>query len=150
MSKQRTPSFSEAQLSLFPELRYFVDGQVPVEDLHAYFRVQRGWPTVTTVVLSVLLVPLAVLLLHRGFGVGIVPTIAVVISGQLLISWLLLGLLFPALQRRPIRAALRKQLQASGIHPCTDCAYDMRSTPERCPECGARGEASSEAESSSN
>lgn len=139
-------AFSEAQLALFPELRYFVDGQAPSEGLEAYFRFQRGWPTVACVALGVLLAPPIVLLLRLGLGYGIVTAIAVVIIVQLVISWLLLGLLFPALRRRQIRAALRQRLQESGIHPCPVCAYDLRSSPEQCPECGARRGTSARAE----
>ena len=148
MAKQGTTrwAFSETQLAMFPELRYFIDGQAPMEDLQAYFRFQSGWPTVVIVVFGVLLAPPMVLFLHRGLGLGIVPAVAVVIGVQLLISWSWLGLLFPALRRRQIRAALRQRLRASGIHPCPVCAYDLRGSPEQCPECGARAAASARSE----
>lgn len=142
MTKRKTSSwtFSEAQLTMFPELRHFVDGQAPAEDLQAYFRFQRGWPTVAVVAIGVLLAPPLALLLHRGFGVGLAATVAVVVGVQLLVAWSLLGMLFPALQRRRIRAALQDRLRASGLHPCPICAYDRRGSPGPCPECGARDE----------
>ena len=146
MVKQHSLAFSEAQLSLIPELRYFVDGQMPAEDLEAYFRFQRGWPTIVTVLTGVLLAPAVTLLLHRGLGVGIILTITVAIAMQLFISWALLGMVFPAVRRRRIRAALRLRLLASGIRACAVCAYDMRSSPAQCPECGAPAEAAEAAE----
>lgn len=136
-------AFSEAQLTMFPELRYFVDGQAPMDDLEAYFQSQRGWPTAVTAIAGVLLAPLLVLVLHTKLGFGMMGTMAVIICIQLVISWMLLGIIFPAMQRRTIRAALRRRLRASGIHACPLCAYDMRSSPEQCPECGARDPSSS-------
>ena len=77
-----------------------------------------------------------VLFLHRGLGVGITLTIVVVIVTNIVLSWVLLGLLFPALRRREIRAALQERLRESGIHACPGCAYDMRGLSGPCPECG--------------
>ena len=139
MAKQSTHKwlFSEAQLAMIPELRFFVDGQAPMDDLQEYLRFQRGWPTVIAVVISVLVSPPLMLLLYKGIGFGIVPSVAVLIGVNLLLSWWLLGMLFPALRRRQIRDALRERLQASGIYPCRVCAYDLRGSPKQCPECGA-------------
>jgi hypothetical protein len=54
--------------------------------------------------------------------------------------WLLLPmiaatLLLPAaMGRNQFRRWLRRKLSAAGL--CADCAYDLRATADRCPECG--------------
>ena len=139
---QRRWAFSEAQLALFPELRYFVEGEVPIEVARAYVEAQGRWPTIATMAIAVLLTPAVVLVLHRGIGLGMVWTIVIALVLNLAVSWVLLGLVFPVTRRRRIRSALREQLLASGIRSCPACAYDMRGLDDRCPECGARGDAS--------
>ncbi len=129
-------AFSEAHYDMFPELRYFVNGEAPIEDLQIYLRFQSGWPTVAVVVFSVVSAyPVfhlfdSVLGFSRGYAVGGVIVV------NLFVSWLLLSLICPKIQQRQIRAALRARLLDLGIPTCRNCAYDMRGSPESCPECG--------------
>lgn len=144
-SQTQRMQFSEAQLAIIPELRYVVDGQVPSELAAEWFNRQRGWPMGLALLLGIAFAPLILLLLHKGFGHGIAISLIVVMAFQLFISWLILGVIAPALQRRKIRSVLREQLRAHGIDACTVCAYDLRGTTDRCPECGAASPSSSEA-----
>jgi len=47
----------------------------------------------------------------------------------------LLALLFAILPALHLRAAIRSRRRQRAGH-CPRCAYDLRATPERCPECG--------------
>jgi hypothetical protein len=58
------------------------------------------------------------------------------IPDRVLIS--MLGALSVAGLRRRRR---RHLIAASGTHTCPTCGYDLRATPQRCPECGAVPEA---------
>ncbi len=129
-------AFSETHYNMFPELRYFMEGQAPIEDLEIYVRFQRGWPTWLAIVSSVLSAYPLFHLLHSVFGISRWYAAGLFVFVNLFVTWLLLGLIIPKMRQRQIRTALRKRLLELGITTCRKCAYDLRGSPERCPECG--------------
>lgn len=143
--QQHRWAFSEAQYDMLPELRYFTSGQVPIEELSVYFRYQQGWPTLVVIGLTGATAYPLVLLFQAIFGIGFGFSIALVILFHMFLTWLLLGLVIPKLRQKQIRAALREKLRQHGIIVCRGCAYDLRGSPERCPECGESNPATAEA-----
>ena len=128
--------FAEAQLDLIPELRYFADGQAPIEDVQVYLRFQQGWPMVLTLAVCGSTSLVLFQLFRTVWGLSMPIGLALLVVVQMVISWLMLGLIIPRIRRRQIRAALRKRLGELGIKTCAACAYNLRGSPERCPECG--------------
>ena len=51
--------------------------------------------------------------------------------------WMLLAVTATAPIIRSVRALRRSTRRAS--HQCPNCGYDLRATPDRCPECGTPG-----------
>lgn len=141
MSESHDWAFSEAHYRMIPELRYFTDGRAPFDDLSVYLRFQGGWPTTISCVVGAGSAYPLLLLLQGMLGIGDALGIALVVLIEVFIAWLLLGWIIPRLRRRRIRTALRERLSELGIITCRDCAYDMRGSIERCPECGAPYEA---------
>ena len=133
---KRDFAFSEAHYEMFPELRYFTNGQAPAEDLEVYYRFQTGWPTAVAIVVCIITAYPLIVLLHKVLGLSQGYVIGLFLLGNLLVSWLLLGLIIPKIRQRQIRSALRERLLKLGISTCRNCAYDMRGSPDRCPECG--------------
>ncbi len=129
-------AFSETHYNMFPELRYFMDGQAPIEDLEIYTRFQSGWPTWVAVVFSVLSAYPLFHLFYGFFNISKWYAVGLLVFVSLVVSWLLLGLIIPKIRQRQIRSALRERLIELGIITCRKCAYDMRGSPQRCPECG--------------
>ena len=129
-------AFSETQYNMFPELRYFTEGQAPIEDLEVYVRFQRGWPTWLAIVFCALSAYPLVHLFHGVLRISKWYTAGLLVFVNLVVFWLLLGLIIPKIRQRQIRSALRERLLELGIITCRKCAYDMRGSPQRCPECG--------------
>ena len=100
-------AFGEAHYNLFPELRYFTNGQAPFEDLEIYFKHQTGWPTDAATVITAVTAGPTFLLFRYVFGFGQGSSIGLVIGVFLFVNWLLLSLVIPKFRQRQIRAALR-------------------------------------------
>jgi hypothetical protein len=92
------------------------------EDLHAFivdavssntFRVIHGW--------AFRWYGIAIAVPHPTFIVGVGHWVAIALSGLLPAVWI-------------VRQARRHRKRQFGL--CRVCGYDLRATPERCPECG--------------
>jgi hypothetical protein len=70
---------------------------------------------------------------RQHFTAARVHIVLVPLWAPLALSSILPLLEFLVLRRRRLRRGRREH----GL--CTSCGYDMRATPHRCPECGARG-----------
>ena len=127
--------FSETHYNMFPELRYLME-HAPVEAAKIYSRFQRGWPTWVAIAYCVLAAYPLSYLFHSVFRISRWYAAGLVVFVQIFVSGLLLGLIIPKIRQRQIRTALRERLLELGIHTCRKCAYDMRGSPQRCPECG--------------
>lgn len=135
-SWQSDIAFGEAHYTMFPELRYFINGDAPMEDLDVYFRFQKGWPTVAVVAFSVVTAYPFYYFFNSILHIEKWPTITLLVFIQIVINLVMLSLVFPRIQQRKIRIALRARLHELGIMTCRRCAYDLRGSPDRCPECG--------------
>jgi hypothetical protein len=69
-----------------------------------------------------------------GFGYGFAETRPWSTFRGICIPHWFLALLFAILPGLRLRAAIRSRRHRSGF--CSKCGYDLRATPERCPECG--------------
>jgi len=75
-------------------------------------------------------------LVHFG-GFAMMPSGVNGGGGVLLPHWFLLVLTMPLPALAAYRAwRLRRRARESGVRPCPACGYDLRATPDRCPECG--------------
>ena len=128
-------TFGETHYNMFPELRYLME-QAPAEAVKIYSRFQRGWPTWVAIAYCVLTAYPLSLLFQFVFRISVWYAAGLLVFVQIFVFWLLLGLIIPKIRQRQIRAALRERLLELGIHTCRKCAYDMRGSPECCPECG--------------
>ena len=90
-------------------------------DLYAYWRSQRG---------------------HRSFA-----GFAISGWGVMVPHWSLVLVTAALPARAVMRARRRRRAAREGANPCPSCGYDLRATPDRCPECGtAVGNASDAAD----
>lgn len=77
--------------------------------------------------------------LKIGFNTD--PAIPVETAQELIFPYGLVVLLAAVLPCRWLLIRYRKARLAAGAKPCPRCGYDLRATPERCPECGTVREA---------
>jgi hypothetical protein len=73
------------------------------------------------------------LMIYSGLGcVGVLTRESDIFVSRALVPYPVLALLVfvpPLIGRFQLR-------RARNLHLCEDCGYDLRATPERCPECG--------------
>jgi hypothetical protein len=76
---------------------------------------------------------------HDGFSARVSETMTRLIELYSVLLWGLLGLAGAIALVWEGLSILRRR-RDSKRKVCTYCGYDLRATPERCPECGKRAE----------
>jgi hypothetical protein len=66
---------------------------------------------------------------QRLLGVKVSTPLAIILTAALPVSWI----------SRRIAEQMRRRKHVTGAS-CAQCGYDLRATPDRCPECGTVAE----------